>query len=89
MVRSLFAIEVPNARDEQRVPLLLRPIDCVLRRPYRVADMIGAILDHLDSAGECYSSSGGSFEIKCGQLRSTIPRISGSIASIVSNCAIC
>jgi hypothetical protein len=34
-------------------------------------------------------SSGGNFETRCGQLRSTIPRISGSIASMVSNCSIC
>jgi hypothetical protein len=45
VIRALLVVEVPNAGDKRRMPLLLGPVDGVVLRSCRVEDVTGMVLD--------------------------------------------
>src|SRR5215472_12116785 len=47
VIRLHLVIQVPNARNQRRVPVLLRPIDCPFLRMENSKGVVGMILDHV------------------------------------------
>ena len=47
MIRLHLVIQVPDARNQRRVPVLLRPIDCPFLRMENSKGVVGMILDHV------------------------------------------